>query len=133
VDAGGASGGSPRRRRLGRGASGYGESESVDDVVDCFPERRWGTAGGVQGGGELQVRTRCSFPCELEPIEAIRKCAGAKGRGRGQRGKSGYLADVGIDGLCRRSPQVPRRDFVSLAAMQEGKKREKVEGSAGFI
>jgi hypothetical protein len=90
---------------------------SVIAVVNCFPERRRGTAGGVQGGGKLRVRTRCSFPCELEPTEAIRKCAGAKGRGRGQRGKSGYLTDVGIDGLCRRSPQVPASDFVNLAAM----------------
>jgi hypothetical protein len=44
-----------------------------------------------------------------------------------------YLADVGIEGFCRRSPRVPTGDFFSLAAMQEGKKREKVEGSVGFI
>jgi hypothetical protein len=63
--------------RRGRGAAGYGESESVNDVIDCFQK----SGRGAAGGGAVSASFGCSFPCELEPTEGIRGCAGAKGRG----------------------------------------------------
>jgi hypothetical protein len=102
-------------------------------VVDCFPERQRGTAGGVQGGGELRPQIFTSNPCNLEPTKAIRECAGAKGRGRGQREKSGSSYLVGIDGFRRRRLRTPTVKFTGLAANLREEGERKWRGRRGLL
>jgi hypothetical protein len=61
---------------------------------------------------------------------------GAPGREGGDRGEEearGSLVRSDSTGLCRRSPQVSANDFVSLAAMQEGKKGGEGRGECGLL
>jgi hypothetical protein len=76
---------------------------------------------------------RGSIHCRSEHIKRIRRCARNRETEEYQNLAAWSPPSVGIDGLCRRSLQVSASDFTSLAAMQEGKIREKVEGSVGFI
>jgi hypothetical protein len=81
--------------RRGRGAADYGESESVDDVADCFQKSRRGAAGG----GAASASFGCSFPCESEPTEGIRGCARSWEGQRDRIEEEGHRRFVGFDGL----------------------------------
>jgi hypothetical protein len=67
--------------RIGQDVAGRGMLESLTGGADCFLERRQGGAGKVPGDGGLRPSMDALICCKLEPIEGIRGCAGAKGRG----------------------------------------------------
>jgi hypothetical protein len=94
-----------------------GEFESL--VGDDRGALWWrGTAAGeASRGGGLRVASLASICCELEPIEGIRGCAGAEGRGCGQREESGYRWLVGFDGFPGQSLRTPASYSGSLGAI----------------
>jgi hypothetical protein len=90
-------------------------------------DTEWLLTGALPADGEIQQRKIPSFwSASRQGIMSMR-CEGVKGRGQGQREKSGSSYLVGIDGFLRQGLRAPAEDFGkpggSLVELEEGKRR----------
>jgi hypothetical protein len=72
--------------------------------------------GALPADGEIHQRKIPSFWRASRQGIMSERCTGVKGRGRGQREKSGSSYLVGIDGICSATGGAPARNHDGLAA-----------------
>jgi hypothetical protein len=89
--------------------------------------------GDLTAGGSFGLWWFCTFPCEKSAQETSGGISGERERSQGRGGEARFTDDAEFRRRCPQVRRGPATNFVSLAAMQEGKKGEKVEGSAGYL
>jgi hypothetical protein len=96
-------------------------------------ERRLEAAGGAWADVSFGLWWFCTFPCEKSAQEISGGISGERERSQGRGEEARFTDDVEFRRRCPQARRGPVTNFVSLAAMQEGKKGEKVEGSVGYL
>jgi hypothetical protein len=98
----------------------------------CVQTKEREAAGGPRAAVSFGLWWFCTFPCGKSAQETSGGISGERERSQGRGGEARFTGDAEFHRRCPQVRHGPAMNFVSLAAMQEGKKREKVEGSVGF-